>query len=106
MCDANGVRCYAGRVLRVRNVTFMTVDHERLADFWPAALGLGERRASSAEIVLADADWGFPRFTFQPISEGRRQASAVHVDVTADHRLAEVVARLVALGATTRSVGP
>ena len=73
----------------------MTVDPERHADFWQAALGLGERKASSAEVVVADADWRFPRFTFKPISEGRRQASAVHVDVTADDRLAEV-ARLAA----------
>jgi hypothetical protein len=86
-------------VLWLRNVTFMTVDPERLADFWQAALGLAERKASSAEILLADADWGFPRFTFQRVSEGRQQASAVHLDVTAEDRLAEV-ARLVALGAT------
>jgi hypothetical protein len=77
----------------------MTADPDRLADFWQAALELGERKVFSAEILLADADWGFPRFTFQRISDGRSQASAVHVDLTAEDRLVEV-ARLVAPGAT------
>ena len=31
-------------MLFIRNVTFMTVDPGRLADFWAAALGLAERR--------------------------------------------------------------
>jgi hypothetical protein len=77
----------------------MTADPDRLADFSHAALELAERKTSSAEILLADAAWGFPRFTFQRISEGRSQASAVHVDLTAEDRLTEV-GRLVALGAT------
>lgn len=48
---------------RLRNVTFMTTDPERLASFWAEALGLPERKYSPEEVLLADADWGFPRFT-------------------------------------------
>ncbi len=77
----------------------MTRDPGRLADFWQAALGLPERKTSQEEILLADADWGFPRFTFQRVDEERQRPSAVHLDLTPEDRLAEVE-RLVELGAT------
>jgi catechol 2,3-dioxygenase-like lactoylglutathione lyase family enzyme len=86
-------------VLFLRNVTFMTTDPIRLADFWSAALGLAERVEHGGEIVLADADWRYPRLTFQPVDEVDSRASRVHVDLTADDRSAEVE-RLRQLGAT------
>lgn len=64
-----------------------------------AGSALPERKTSAEEVLLAETDWGFPRFTLQRVSEGRRQASSVHVDLTAQDRLAEV-ARLAGLGAT------
>ena len=84
---------------RLRNVTFMTTDPERLANFWAEALGLPERRSSPDEVLLADAEWGFPRFTFQRINDAPRPTSPLHLDLTPDDRVNEV-ARLIELGAT------
>jgi len=86
-------------MLRLRNVTFMTVDPRRLADFWSVALGFTERRDDADEVLIADHDWHPPRFTFQRI-DGRESepGNRVHIDLTATDRLAEV-ARLVAAGA-------
>lgn len=86
----------------LRNVTFMTKDPERLADFWAAALGLPERRTTPDEILLADAEWGFPRFTFQRIEDGPRAPSPLHLDLTPGDRL-EAIAHLTGLGATEGS---
>ncbi|HEY1280567.1 MAG TPA: VOC family protein [Acidimicrobiales bacterium] len=86
-------------MLRLRNVTFMSRHPERLADFWAAALGWPERRTWEDEIVVADAEWGFPRLTVQTIDDERSAPGAVHLDITADDRVAEV-ARLRGLGAT------
>jgi catechol 2,3-dioxygenase-like lactoylglutathione lyase family enzyme len=88
-------------VLSLRNVTFMTADPARLADFWAAALGLGERRDDEGEVLLADEDWSFPRFTFQPVEDGDARPRRLHLDLTADDRRAEV-ARLRELGAEER----
>ena len=93
-----------GPVLRLRNVTFMTTDPARLADFWAAALGLPQRNEGDDEVLLADADWGHPRYTFQRIDDVRDRPAPLHLDLVADDRQAEV-ARLVGLGATeVRSV--
>ena len=83
----------------LRNVTFMTTDPKRMADFWAEALHLPERRSSPDEILLADAEWGFPRFTFQRVNDAPRSPSPLHLDLTPDDRAHEV-ARLTALGAT------
>jgi len=85
-------------VLRLRNVTFMTPDPARLADFWAVALGWTERKTTPDEIVLADAEWSFPRFTFQRVVDPRPAPSAVHIDLFSGGRVA-AVARLVELGA-------
>ena len=86
-------------MLFLRNVTFMTSDPRRLADFWAAALGLSERVEHDGEVVLADAEWRYPRLTFQPVDDIDGRANRVHVDLTADDRRAEV-GRLEGLGAT------
>jgi catechol 2,3-dioxygenase-like lactoylglutathione lyase family enzyme len=87
-------------VLTLRNVTFMTTDPVRLADFWAAALHLTERRDTPDEVVLAHADWPYPRYTFQRVAAGDAARSrTVHLDLLAEDRPQEV-ARLVALGAT------
>jgi hypothetical protein len=78
----------------------MTPDPSSLAAFWAAALGWGECRQTGHEILIADDDWGYPRFTFQraePSATSGRQP--VHLDLTAGERAAEV-ARLQGLGAT------
>ena len=85
--------------LVVRNISFMTTDPERLADFWSAATGYTERRDSRDEILLAPHDWGFPRLTFQRIEAPRSTPGGVHLDLTADD-MAREVERLVRLGAT------
>lgn len=84
--------------LNLRNVTFMTRDPKRLADFWAAALDMTERRDEQDEIVVARPGWGFPRFTFQRSEDSDSLASKLHVDLTAADRIAEIE-RLVALGA-------
>jgi catechol 2,3-dioxygenase-like lactoylglutathione lyase family enzyme len=85
-------------MLFIRNVTFMTADPGRLADFWSAALGLSERKDEAMETICADVEWTYPRLTFQKVAEAASDASRVHLDLTADDRLAEVQ-RLSALGA-------
>jgi len=85
-------------VLFVRNLTFMTADPRRLADFWAAALGLTERRDGETETLIADAEWTYPRFTFQKVIETSTRRRQLHVDLTADDRRAEV-GRLRDLGA-------
>lgn len=90
-----------GRVLFIRNVTFMTPDMTTLADFWSAALGFTERRDQDGEIIVADANWSYPRLTFQQVTESSARPRQLHLDLTAADREAEVT-RLRALGATER----
>lgn len=85
--------------LRLRNVTFMTADPERLAEFWALALRRSVHRASAEELMVVDDDWSLPRYTFQRVADAGPTGNRVHVDITADDRGAEV-ARLVGLGAT------
>jgi len=87
-------------VLRLRNVTFMTPDPGRLADYWAAALGLPERRDGDHEVLLADAEWTYPRYTFQRVDVPESRTNHLHIDLVTEDRVAEVD-RLVALGATT-----
>jgi hypothetical protein len=86
-------------MLIIRNVTFMTAEPRRLADFWSRALGLTERRDHDTETIIADADWSYPRLTFQKVNESAARPRQLHLDLTADDRDTEV-ARLRALGAT------
>jgi hypothetical protein len=85
--------------LVVRNVTFSSRDPGRLADFWAAALGYPERHVAPDGILVAPADWGFPRITFQHVDDPPQAPGPVHLDLTADDMEAEV-ARLIGLGAT------
>jgi catechol 2,3-dioxygenase-like lactoylglutathione lyase family enzyme len=85
-------------MLFIRNVTFMTADPRRLADFWSAALGLPERKDEATETICADAEWTYPRLTFQKVATAASNPPRVHLDLTADDREAEV-RRLCALGA-------
>lgn len=85
-------------MLRLRNVTFKSTDAERLADFWSAALDLPERKSTDQEVLLADADWGFPRFTFQKVQSRQGSTESVHLDLIAESR-ADAVSSLIALGA-------
>src|SRR6266513_3053078 len=76
----------------------MTAEPKRLADFWMAALELPERRDDDNETILADAEWRYPRLTFQRVAESSTRPRQLHLDLTADHRLVEVK-RLRDLGA-------
>jgi predicted enzyme related to lactoylglutathione lyase len=76
--------------LFIRNVTFMTADPKRLADFWAEVLRLPERRDEENETIVADADWTYPRLTFQKVTESSARARQLHLDLTADDRLVEV----------------
>jgi predicted enzyme related to lactoylglutathione lyase len=86
-------------MLFIRNVTFMAADPRRLADFWQAALELSERRDDEGETIIADADWSYPRLTFQKVTESDHRPRHLHLDLTANDRAAEVQ-RLLALGAS------
>lgn len=87
-------------MLDIRNVTFTGPDPRRSAAFWAAALDLPEVIEHGQEVLVARSDWSFPRFSFQ---QGDTHESpsppAVHIDLTASDRTAEVE-RLVLLGAT------
>jgi hypothetical protein len=85
--------------LAVRNVTFASADPGRLADFWAAATGYPRRRDRAEEVLLAPADWSFPRFNFQRSATPPGVPGRVHLDLTAADMAAEVD-RLVGLGAT------
>ncbi|MDQ3106493.1 MAG: VOC family protein [Actinomycetota bacterium] len=76
----------------------MSADPRRLADFWAAALELPERSDKENETIAADAGWNYPRLTFQKVPELPAQPQRLHLDLTADDRLAEV-RRLCDLGA-------
>jgi predicted enzyme related to lactoylglutathione lyase len=86
--------------LTLRNVTFMSDDPGRLADFWSAATGYTERRDTpSGEVLLAPDGWGFPRFTFQRVASSKGSPGPIHLDLAATDLAAEV-ARLLELGAS------
>jgi hypothetical protein len=85
-------------MLFIRNVTFMTNDPRRLADFWSGALALPERRDEPDETICADSEWRYPRLTFQKVGDLDARPRRLHLDLTADDRNAEVQ-RLRALGA-------
>jgi hypothetical protein len=86
--------------LSVRNVTFMSRDPGRLADFWSAATGYTERRDTpDGEVLLAPDGWGFPRLTFQRVASPSSSPGRVHLDLTAADMAAEA-ARLLGLGAS------
>src|SRR4051794_16611006 len=73
-------------MLFIRNVTFMTDDPHRLADFWAAALGLSERVDKATETICAAADWRYPRLTFQRVADSATRRRRLHLDLTADDR--------------------
>ena len=85
-------------MLFIRNITFMTNDPRGLADFWAAALGLAERRDDATETILANAEWTYPRLTFQKVDDSAARPRRLHLDLTAENRQMEVE-RLGALGA-------
>jgi predicted enzyme related to lactoylglutathione lyase len=87
----------------IRNVTFDCADPVRLADFWGAALGLTERNVKEEEVLLANAEWGFPRLSFQHVPEAKAVKNRVHLDITAE-RLDVEVERLRDLGATVLKI--
>jgi len=86
-------------MLFIRNVTFMSDDPRRLADFWSAVLGLSERRDEAAETICADADWSYPRLTFQKVTDSAARPRRLHLDLSADDRGVEVE-RVRSLGAS------
>jgi hypothetical protein len=85
--------------LVIRNITFISADPSRLADFWSAATGYAQRRETEDEILLAPDDWSFPRLTFQHVASPRSHPGRQHLDLTAADMTAEVE-RLERLGAT------
>jgi len=87
----------------IRNVTFDCADPVRLADFWAGALGLTERNVKEDEVLIADAEWGFPRLSFQLVPEAKVVKNRVHLDITAE-RLDLEVDRLRDLGATVLKI--
>jgi hypothetical protein len=87
----------------IRNVTFDCTDPVRLADFWAGALGLTERTVKEEEVLLANSEWGFPRLSFQRVSESKAVKNRVHLDITAE-RLDVEVERLRDLGATVLKI--
>jgi hypothetical protein len=88
--------------LVIRNITFITADPARLADFWSAVTGYAQRIDREGEVLLAAGDWGFPRFSFQRSATPKRNPGRLHLDLTAADMAAEVD-RLTGLGATRSS---
>ena len=79
----------------------MSRDPARLADFWASALELSGRTVTpEGEVIIHDGDWGYPRLTFQPIEDGPRAPSPIHLDLTPEDGRLAAIERLRRLGAT------
>ncbi len=86
--------------LTIGNITFDCHDPRRVAEFWSAALGLTiEDGASEFFVSLSSEPATSPRMFFIKVPEGRTVKNRVHLDLSANDRVAEI-ARLVGLGAT------
>ena len=97
-------------VLHVSEIVIDCAGHGAVVDFWAAALGY-ERHAVNEQYVAlvppGPPEPGRPALLFQKVPEGKVAKNRVHLDLRGDV-MADEVARLVALGATSvveRSLG-
>lgn len=71
-----------------KDLALDALDHQRLADWWCAALGYERRTAPHGEewprdwaVLIVDPDGQGPPIWFNPVSEPRSAKSRMHLDV-------------------------
>jgi Glyoxalase-like domain len=86
----------------IKSVTFDAGDALALARFWAAAFGSDVDEDSTADKAFVEAaGWGGPDIWFSRVPEGKTAKNRVHFDLRAPGAMADEVARLERLGATT-----
>ena len=91
----------------LENVVFDALDPQRLGRFWEAVVG-GERLTDGADILETRLSVeGGPTLDlcFQPVSDPPSEPPRLHLDVAGGTDQAEVVDRLLGLGATHLDIG-
>ncbi len=95
--------------LRIETVTIDAVDPIRLAQFWSAALGWGQRVDEDGDIWI-EPDEAHPEFgrsiplLITRVPESKQAKNRFHLDLVPDDHEREVE-RLESLGATRPSIG-
>ncbi len=91
----------------LENVVVDSADPHRLGRFWEAALGCEQLTDEPAGYETRLAVEGGPTIDlcFQPVTDGPRPSPRLHLDVAGAERRAEVVQRLLALGARHLDIG-
>jgi hypothetical protein len=91
----------------IKNVSWDCVDALVLARFWAAALGSDvDEESTSARAFVEAAGWGGPNMWFVAVPEPKAAKNRLHFDLRAPASMADEVARLEALGATTTARHP
>ncbi len=86
----------------IKTVTWDCSDALSLARFWAAALGSDVDEESTAARAFVEAPgWGGPNMWFIQVPEPKTAKNRLHFDLRAPAGMAQEVARLEALGATT-----
>jgi hypothetical protein len=95
--------------IRLQNISFDSLDANRLAEFWAAALGWRVTSVDPEEVVIeppaGSRDEGIaPDIIFLPVTQDRVTKNRVHLDLRPSDQVAEVE-RLEGLGATRIDIG-
>jgi predicted enzyme related to lactoylglutathione lyase len=93
--------------MRLENIVWSARDPHRLATFWAAAVG-AEITIDNADGVEAHLDVGEEAFLdlcFQPVAEPSQAPQRLHLDLSGGDRQADVVDRLLGLGARPLDIG-
>jgi hypothetical protein len=93
--------------MHLENVVFDAVDPWRLGRFWEAALGTETLTDEEGGFETRLAVEGGPELDlcFQPVTDPASTPSRLHLDLLGGDRQAEVVERLLALGARHADIG-
>jgi len=87
----------------IKTVTWDCADALVLARFWAATLGSDvDEDSSTAKAYVEATGWGAPNMWFNQVPEPKTAKNRMHFDLRAPGDMAEEVARLEALGATTQ----
>ena len=86
---------------RFKDLALDALDHQRLADWWCAALGYARREARQGEewpedwpVLVMDPSGHGPMIWFNPVPEARAGKNRMHLDVWGD------IGQLLRMGAT------
>lgn len=87
----------------IKSVTFDAGDALALARFWAAVFGSDVDEDSTTDKAFVEAaGWGGPNVWFSRVPEGKTAKNRLHFDLRAPGAIADEVARLERLGASTQ----